>query len=557
MRLDRTTRKWILILVAISLGMVWIMQRLELIPQFLSSLISFFSPLLLGILIAFIVNLPMRWIENGIFGREWKSGNSIRIKAKRPVSLLLAFLTIAALITAVFALVLPDIVSTTLSFSSRLPKAIQDFSAWITSVNDSDNPLLKYLEGSNFSIDNLVLRASNWVNNTVTEIASSLVVWIADIVNGFLNFFIGLVFAIYFLMQKENLSRQMKQLAYAFFKEEFVDRTVKLGSLVNTVFSKFMGGQGIEAVILASLVFVGMQILRIPYPLTISVLILVGALIPVFGAFISGAVGAILVMVQNPVQAAVFLIMLITIQTIEGNFIYPRVVGQSVGLPSMWVLFAVTFGSKLFGFFGLLLGVPALSVIYVLVRAWSKNRLEDKNIAREKLEPDVNKNGKRKSFAEQKTPQWLQQAKEIEIQDLSEKDLLKENPNDTLDDAGSSREERPFQEQLREDAEAIISDVDTTDGAQDSSYGNTDTVGHNEVLRSQRSDNFDEAPKAVGDSDVSSEEEQLNQKLGVRKSKIFFDLDKLEEELARESEQAREIRRRAWGRNRSENNEEK
>ncbi len=380
MTLDTKTSKRVLVLVAISLGMVWVMLRLELLPQFVGRFFSFFGPLWVGVFIAFVVNLPMRFLERTVFGGPWAKGEGLRLKIKRPLSMLLAFLIIAGGLTAVVFMVLPDITNTIISFTQQLPQTIREVQLRLESLSDSNSPLMDFLQGSNLSINDLVQRFINWLNNTMSVIASSAFGWITGLINGFLNMFLGFVFAIYFLLQKERIGRQVKQVAYAVLPVSFVDKVAKLGQLVNTVFSRFISGQGLEACILGTLVFLGMQIFRFPYPLTISVLVILGALIPIFGAFVAGMLGASLILVRSPAQALWFIVMLIVIQGIEGNFIYPRVVGKTVGLPSIWVLFAVTFGSKLFGFLGLLLGVPAFSVIYILMRSWSSYRVEEKAV---------------------------------------------------------------------------------------------------------------------------------------------------------------------------------
>lgn len=386
MKLNRETRKWILILVAISLLMIWAMQRLQFIPQFIGQTISFFSPLLIGVFIAFVVNLPMRWIEEKFFSRPWQRQDHLRLKIKRPISMLLACFLVVGVIVLIFFMVLPDLLQTVVSFTDQLRTSIVRLQIWLQELDSGESELFGWLAGSSFSINNLIQRGINWLNNVFNEAASSIWEWVSTLINGFLNTFFGIVFSIYFLLQKEKIAKQFKQVAYAIFPERQVDKALKLGQLVNGVFSGFVSGQGLEALILGGLVFIGMQIFRFPYPLTISVLIVVGALIPIFGAFISGLLGSLLIMVDSPLQALAFIIMLVVIQQIEGNFIYPRVVGKSVGLPALWVLFAVTFGSKLFGFLGLLLGVPAFSVFYVLLRSWSRMQVQKKGVPPEKIE---------------------------------------------------------------------------------------------------------------------------------------------------------------------------
>lgn len=487
MKLNRENRKWILILVAISLLMVWTMQRIEFIPEFISQSIGFFSPLLIGIFIAFVVNLPMRFIENLLFSVKWKKYDDLRENLKRPVSMILSFAILIGIIVALLFLVLPDLVDTVVSFSTQLPQSITSFQSWVSSVDASDNEIINWLSTSSFSINNLMQRMINWLNNGLSNVASSAFAWISKLFSGFMNFFFGLVFSIYFLLQKEKIAKQAKQLSYAIFPEHAVDRVLQLGHLVNNVFSGFISGQGFEALILGFLNFLGMQIFGFPYPLTISVMIVIGALIPIFGAVISAALGALLIMVQSPLMALTYMIMIIIIQQIEGNFIYPRVVGKSVGLPALWVLFAVMFGSKLFGFMGLLLSVPTFSVIYILLRSWSRVKVQEKNISKYKLESHayVKKQDINQDF-------FADEAKETSV--FSKKTLR----------------------EVKKDAEHALA-----------------------------KDEFAEK-KVVDDAAKIRFEEKLQS--NVRPSNIKIDLNRFEEELEEEFLEAKRIRHRSWQR---------
>ncbi len=499
MKLDKQTSKRILLLVAISLGMVWLMLRLELLPSFISSFFNFFSPVWIGIAIAFIVNMPMRFFERKLFGKPWKKRDNIRLKIKRPVSLIIAFLVILGVLTGIVFLVVPDLTNTIVSFTQQLPGTIRDLQAWVEEQTISNPTLHDFLAGSNITINDLIQRFINWLNNTMSDIASQAFSWITSVVSSFMNFFFGLVFALYFLGQKEKLVSQVKKLAYAALPERFVDRLLQLGKLVNTVFSRFIGGQGLEALILGSLVFIGMQIFRFPYPLTISVLVIIGALIPVFGAFIAGLLGAILISVESPIQAIWFIIMLVIIQQIEGNFIYPRVVGKSVGLPSVWVLFAVTFGSKLFGFMGLLLGVPGMSVLYVLLRAWSSAKVKDKDIDPDKLSFAGEADDETPAPAETPPGEPLAESQAEADQVFQEDEPQRRRPEDRVDPNAYEYEEAD-------------ENADTYEN--ENTYENADTY----------------------------EEEPTTSNPKIRRFKVNFDLDKVEQELNEEEEEARRIR---------------
>jgi predicted PurR-regulated permease PerM len=220
----------------------------------------------------------------------------------------------------------------------------------------------------------LILKSGSNMLQSTFSVASS-------IFGGMIDFFLGFVFSVYILAQKEKLGSQLRKLLYAFLPEKAADKTLSIGSLAETTFSRFLSGQCLEAVILGLLFFIAMSIFRFPYALMISVLIGFTALIPIFGALIGCVIGAFLILIMNPVTALWFILMFIIIQQIEGNFIYPHVVGGSVGLPSMWVLVAVTIGGSSFGVAGMLIFIPMTSVIYTLLREATNHRLRQRSIS--------------------------------------------------------------------------------------------------------------------------------------------------------------------------------
>lgn len=209
---------------------------------------------------------------------------------------------------------------------------------------------------------------------------SSTISVATGIVSGVGTFFIGLVFACYILLQQEFLKRQMKKLIFAYLKEKHANRFLQICALTYRTFSNFLTGQCLEAVILGMMFFVSMTILRFPFAVLVGVLIAFTALIPIFGAFIGCVVGAFLILTISPSQAAAFIVLFIVLQQIEGNLIYPKVVGGSIGLPAIWVLVAVTLGGSLFGIVGMLVFIPIVSVVYTLLKEDVNKRLIEKDI---------------------------------------------------------------------------------------------------------------------------------------------------------------------------------
>ncbi len=194
--------------------------------------------------------------------------------------------------------------------------------------------------------------------------------------SGLFNFILSIIFSIYMLLNKEDLQLGMKKVLYSFIRKSFADRVIRLGKISNEVFSSYIGGQFIEAIIIGVLCFIGMIILRMPYALLISVLIAVTALIPIFGAFIGTIPSAFIILIIDPMKAIWFVIFIIVLQQVEGNLIYPKVVGGSIGLPPIWVMLAMIIGGNAFGFIGILLGIPIFSVVYKVFKEIVDKRLK-------------------------------------------------------------------------------------------------------------------------------------------------------------------------------------
>ena len=236
---------------------------------------------------------------------------------------------------------------------------------------------------SNISIDWEYIEQTlkTFAKGSITTIISSSFNFIVSIFSGLFNFVMGLVFALYLLLEKEKLQFQLKKIVLAYLPKNKVNSIFEFGALTNETFSKFIGGQFIEACILGSLCFVGMTVFGFPYAAAISVLVGVTALIPFFGAFIGVCIGAILIFAIDPTKSFWFIVFFLILQQIEGNMIYPKVVGDSVGLPAIWVILAVTIGGSLFGIVGMMIGVPFVSVLYKTLRKNVYNILKNKEIS--------------------------------------------------------------------------------------------------------------------------------------------------------------------------------
>lgn len=379
MDLNKNNIKKILGIITFAILLFVGIQNINAIWRFLSSLIGLIFPFLLGGGIAFILNVPMRSIEKLLFSKS-KAEKKSHIKLKRPLSLLLTVAIIVGIVLMIVFLIIPEIGRTIEIISNRFPAFQKRIEVKYNELIIEYPAIVDYV--SEIEIDWAKLGEStiNFIKNSGGTMLQSTFGIATSIVGGFINFFLGLLFAIYILLQKEKLGRQAKKLLYAYLPENAADRVVTISSLSFVTFSKFLSGQCLEAVILGILFFLAMSIFGFPYALMISVLIAFTALIPLFGAFIGCFVGAFLIFIVNPIQALWFIIMFLIIQQLEGNLIYPHVVGGSIGLPSIWVLVAVSIGGSTMGVAGMLIFIPMSSILYALLREAVNKRLKEKNV---------------------------------------------------------------------------------------------------------------------------------------------------------------------------------
>ena len=332
-------------------------------------------PFILGAAIAFILNVPMRNIERHltVFGQ----GSRLR----RPVSLVVTILLVTGGLFLVIFVVAPQLVKTFMNLQSSIPVFFAGVRDEAERIFASNPQILEYMNQMEVNwqevFQNMVAFLKSGAGTMLNTTFSAAV----SIVSGVSSFLIGFIFAIYILLQKETLGRQIKKVLEAFLPEPAVGRILDITALTERTFSHFLTGQCAEAVILGTMFVICMGILQMPYAMLIGVLIAFTALIPIFGAFIGCVVGAFLILTVAPMKALVFVIMFLILQQIEGNLIYPRVVGSSVGLPSIWVLAAVSIGASLMGIVGMLVFIPIVSVLYALLRRDVYEHLEKKGIA--------------------------------------------------------------------------------------------------------------------------------------------------------------------------------
>lgn len=376
--LNRRTLKYITAIVLLISVVYVAVTTPEKIGSFLSAALGVLTPFLIGFCLAYVVNLLMRPLERfwSFIWRKLKKKKLVN-KIKRPICLTLSFIIVLGVIFAVVFMIIPTLKDTVVSFVGKAPQYIGKIDVWYSSV-------IEFFARYNFDLPELNLdvdKIGEIVNNVITNYGNSVldktVTITASIVAAVVDIVLGVVFAVYLLAQKEKLCRQTTKVVHTLFKKNTANRMVQITELVNSVFTKFVTGQLAEAVIIGILCFIGMMIFGMPYAAIVSVLVGFTALIPMFGAFIGTGIGAFLILFESPVKAFWFIIFIIILQQFEGNLIYPRVVGKSVGLPGIWVLVAVTIGGSLFGVLGMLFSVPLCTVMYVLFKEFVNRKNVD------------------------------------------------------------------------------------------------------------------------------------------------------------------------------------
>ena len=346
----------------------------------LAAAVNMAAPFILGAAIAFVLNVPMRRIESSL-SHVLKKGSRLL----RPVSMALSNLLVAGVLFLVMFVVAPQLVRTLLGLQSSIPVFFGEVRQWLEQLFAENPQILINMEQIQIDWQQLFNDSLKFLKNGAGSMLDTTFSAAISIVNGMSTFLIGFIFSIYILLQKENLIRQIKKLLAAFLPERTVEGIVRIAALTSRTFSNFFTGQCMEAVILGSMFFIVLVVLRLPYALLIGVLIAFTALIPVFGAFIGWAVGAFLMLIISPMDALLFSVVFFTLQQIEGNMIYPHVVGNSVGLPSIWVLVAVTLGGSMMGVVGMLIFIPLCSVLYTLLRDTVNERLKRRKLS---VKPD-------------------------------------------------------------------------------------------------------------------------------------------------------------------------
>lgn len=351
-----------LLMVALLLVVVLFWSRISEVLSFLTGILK---PFILGGALAFILNLPLSFLEKKVF-RNLKGRGE---KFKRPLSIFLSLVFVLLLILILLLTVVPEVISAFESIISSIPSLVTRVESWsndvLTPVLKNNPELLKSLE-TNW--DSLLSKSLSFLKDGLSALLSSTLVAANSLISSITSFVVALIFAIYVLGDKERLERQFRSLLKAYTSKETEEYVLHVFSVLHRSFSSFISGQCLEAVILGSIFILVLSILRFPYSVMIGVVVMFSALLPIVGAFIACFFGAFIILLSSPVKALYFVVIFLIIQQLENNLIYPRVVGSSVGLPALWVFFAVTLGGALFGVVGMLFFIPVFSAVFVLLK---------------------------------------------------------------------------------------------------------------------------------------------------------------------------------------------
>ena len=368
-------KKTIMQLILFTIIVIFAFINISYLWTFIKYIIAIFMPFIIGAMMAFVLNVLLNVVENKLFKKLNKKNTKTWKKLKRPVSLVTTFIIIIAIIALILGLIIPQLKNTVELFTENFDSYKTQSVELLEKVGIEKKTINKL----NNNIENIQEEATKYISKNSDKIMQTTVGVATTVAGTVTTIVLGIVFAIYILLKKEDLTRQFKKLARAYLPEKRQTTLKEISTLSNKTFGNFVSGQCIEALIIGLLCFIGMLILQIPYAPTIAVLVGFTALIPVFGAFIGTAIGAFLILMVDPTKALVFVIFIIILQQLEGNLIYPKVVGNSVGLPGIWVMVAVTVGASIGGILGMLLSVPVCSILYSILRTDVNNRIDKKN----------------------------------------------------------------------------------------------------------------------------------------------------------------------------------
>lgn len=377
---DKSFRS-LLAIVIIGVVLNWALNHIGSIGEAIKNIINILLPFIFGASLAFVLNIFVDKVEKFLSDKFKLKGNLSRV-----LGLIVTILGATLFIALLTIIVIPELLRSFDLLIKQVPEVLTMLQDRIDALIGSNDTWEKLIESFNLNFQNLFERIQNASEEILKGISGALISMFTSMIDVIFSLFIGVTFSIYVILQKDNLTRQAKEVTYAFLPRKHADQVLRVGNLSYNSFSGFLTGQGIEALILGGIFFVAMTVFKMPYAMLISVVIMVSSIVPIFGAFIGAGVGAFLIVLVEPWMALWFLVMFVVIQQIEGNLIYPHVVGKQIGIPSIWVLFSITVGGSLMGILGMFISIPVFSVLYVLLKDYVHQSLRKKGLSIQEID---------------------------------------------------------------------------------------------------------------------------------------------------------------------------
>ncbi len=368
MELNSKNIKKILLIIFLGALIFAGFQNLGLVFEGFKKVISVFSPVIAALCIAFVLNIPLTAFETKVFKFWDKAKRKFVLKLKRPVCLLLTYILALGIVSLLILVIIPDIVETVTHLAEKMPGFMLDVKNWLDDLLNRFNIKQTNIPDVTINWKSAANTFISWISGSSGKLVDSAVNITTSVFLGIFDAVFSIVISIYILASKEKIGRFVKNALNAFLNTKTNSFINHVAEKTNESFSRFIGGQLLESVILGTLCFIGMIILGFPNALIISVLVCVTALVPIVGTTVGAVIGFLLIVITNPIKAIFFVIFFIVLQQIEGNFIYPKVVGKAVGLPGILVVSAVLVGGNIGGVLGALIGVPTVAVIYTLLK---------------------------------------------------------------------------------------------------------------------------------------------------------------------------------------------
>lgn len=387
MNLDKKSIEKIMILIAFAILFYVGLQHMDIVFGFFSWLTGPLTPFIIAICLAFYLNIPMKAIERRLFRpKKGKPVSSGKEKARRPLAIAGALIIIGGIIAALLFIVVPQLIESLTKLSNSIPSVVQNIQEWLSDLTKEHEWLKEYVDGLSIDWNAITNTLTSFISNDVMNFVNSTFSFISTVIGTVINVFLGILLSVYMLMRKEYLIERIKRLMYAFMPSKTASSIISVMSITNKTFYNCIKGQMVECVILTSLTLFGLTVLQFPYALLIAASVAILSWVPMFGMTIAIIIGAVFVFTVSPTQMIWFIVFMVCLQQVEGNLIYPRVVGSTIGLPSIFVISAITIFGNFFGFLGLLVGVPITCVIYTILRDVVYLRLKKRKIPKERYE---------------------------------------------------------------------------------------------------------------------------------------------------------------------------